>query len=106
MVVRRWELSYAMMSVALDDALSMRARGELVCARQQVSITSELLQRFATVFSDCNILADKGRSVSDLPAVEPLKAEFFRGMMGGGPPAGANSYIWFSLAIALGFSRS
>jgi hypothetical protein len=83
MVVRQWELSYAMMSVALDDALSMRARGELVWARQQVSITSELLQRFATgLLSDCNILADKGRSVNDLPTVEPLRPEFFRGMIG------------------------
>lgn len=82
-VVRRWELSYAMMSVALDDALSMRARGELVCARQQVSITAELLERFATrLLSDCIILEEKGRSVSELPAVEPLKPEFFRGMIG------------------------
>lgn len=72
-----------MMSVSLDDALSMRARGELVCARQQVSITSELLQRFAAgLLSHCTILADNGRSVSDLPAVEPLKPEFFRSMIG------------------------
>lgn len=82
-VVRRWELSYAMMSVALDDALSMRARGELVCARQQISITSELLERFAAgLLSACNILEDKGRSVGDLPTVEPLKPEFFRGATG------------------------
>ncbi len=26
-VVQRWECTYAMMSVALDDALSLRARG-------------------------------------------------------------------------------
>jgi len=82
-VVRRWELSYAMMSVALDDALSMRARGELVCARQQVSITTELLERFASrLLSDCIVLEEKGRSIRELPAVEPLKPEFFRGMIG------------------------
>jgi hypothetical protein len=29
-VVRRWECSYAMMSVSLDEAFSLRAAGELV----------------------------------------------------------------------------
>jgi hypothetical protein len=82
-VVRRWELPYAMMSVALDDALSMRARGELVCARQQVSITSELLGRFAaSLVSAYNIFEEKAHSVSQLPAVEPLRQEFFRGVTG------------------------
>ena len=38
-----------MMSVALDDALSLRARGELVCARQQVSVAADLLGRLAGV---------------------------------------------------------
>ena len=44
-VVRQWESSYAMMSVALDGALSLRFRGELVCARQQVFISADLLVR-------------------------------------------------------------
>ncbi len=72
-----------MMSIALDDALAMRARGELVCARQQVSIAAELLERFAgALVSACHVLLEKGRRVSDLPSVEPLKAEFFRGTIG------------------------
>jgi hypothetical protein len=79
-VVRRWESSYAMMSVALDNALSLRTRGELVCASQHISIAAELLGRLAsTLIASCDSLADRGRHVSDLPVVEPLKTEFFRG---------------------------
>ncbi len=79
-VVRQWECSYAMMSVALDDALSLRLRGELVCARQQVEITASLVARFAgLLIAACNSIADAGRHVSDLPVVEPLKTRFFRG---------------------------
>jgi hypothetical protein len=79
-VVREWECSYAMMSVALDDALSLRTRGELVCARQQVSVAAQFVSRFAAVMiAACNTLADRARHVSDLPIVEPLKTQFFRG---------------------------
>jgi len=79
-VVRRWECTYAMMSVALDDALSFRARGELVCARQQVTMSADLLGRLsASLRSFCATLAARGRRVAELPAVEPLATEFFRG---------------------------
>jgi hypothetical protein len=79
-VVRQWECSYAMMSVALDDAFSLRLRGELVCARQQVQITANLMARFSgSLIVACNSITDAGRHVSDLPVVEPLKTEFFRG---------------------------
>jgi hypothetical protein len=79
-VVRRWESVYAMMSVSLDEALSLRARGELVCARQQVSITGELHERLASTLIDAsNAMADRGRHVSDVPTVAPLNADFFRG---------------------------
>jgi hypothetical protein len=79
-VVRQWECSYAMMSVALDDAFSLRLRGELVCARQQVEITASLVARFAgSLIAACSSIADAGRHVSDLPVVEPLKTRFFRG---------------------------
>jgi len=79
-VVRQWECSYAMMSVALDDALTLRLRGELVCARQQVQITANLVARFAgSLIAACTSIAEAGRHVSDLPVVEPLKTQFFRG---------------------------
>jgi hypothetical protein len=79
-IVRDWECAYAMMSVALSDALSLRTRGELVCARQQVSIAAHLFSRFAqSLINACDTLADRGRHVSDLPLVEPLRTQFFRG---------------------------
>jgi hypothetical protein len=79
-IVRQWECSYAMMSVALDDSLSLRLRGEIVCARQQVRITANLVARFSgSLIAACDSIAAAGRHVSDLPVVRPLKSEFFRG---------------------------
>ncbi|MBZ5696178.1 MAG: hypothetical protein LAN36_12560 [Acidobacteriia bacterium] len=79
-VVRRWECSYAMMSVALDEALSLRASGELVCARQQVSIAADLLGRLSpSLISLCDTLSIRGRRLGKVPAVEPMNAGFFRG---------------------------
>jgi hypothetical protein len=69
-----------MMSVALDDALSLRARGELVCARQQVSVTADLMDSLAaSLTAFCGTLQLRGRSIGDLPVVEPLNSKFFRG---------------------------
>jgi hypothetical protein len=82
-VVRRWECSYAMMSVALDEALSLRASGELVCARQQVSIAAGLLGRLTpSLISLCGTLSARGQYVSKFPVVEPMNAENFRGNTG------------------------
>lgn len=82
-VVRRWECAYAMMSVALDGALALRARGELVCARQQVSVTADLFGRLSsTLVSLCDTLSARGRHINRVPAVEPLNSEFFRGNTG------------------------
>jgi hypothetical protein len=82
-VVRRWECGYAMMSVALDGALSLRARGELICARQQVSVTADLFERLSsTLVGLCNTLSSRGRNITRVPAVEPLNTAFFRGNTG------------------------
>ena len=79
-VVRRWECSYAMLSVALDDALSLRARGELVCAHQQVRVAVDLLRELSRAVEDCcETLVRRGRHLHNLPVVEPLRSEFFRG---------------------------
>ena len=82
-VVQRWECTYAMMSVALDQALSLRASGELVCARQQVSVASDLLGRLApSLIFLCDSLSLRAQRLSKLPVVEPLNAGFFRGNTG------------------------
>jgi hypothetical protein len=78
--VRDWECSYAMMSVSLDEALARRARGELVCAQQQVAITSELLLRLNDILLvGCAAMVECGKRVGDLPGVQPLHTYFFRG---------------------------
>ncbi len=72
-----------MMSVALDGALSLRARGELVCARQQVSVAADLFGRLSsTLVGLCDTLSARGRHINRVPAVEPLNSEFFRGNTG------------------------
>jgi len=78
--VRQWECSYAMMSVALDDAFSMRNRGELVCARQQVRVAADLLERLSgSLLGFCDAVSKRARRIEKLPVVEPMKTEFFRG---------------------------
>lgn len=69
-----------MTSVSLDDAFSLRARGELVRARQQVSMSSDLLSRLAaSLIVACGVLSDRGRHISNVPNVAPLNTENFRG---------------------------
>jgi hypothetical protein len=69
-----------MTSVSLDDAFSLRARGELVRARQQVSMSSDLLSRLsASLVAACGVLSDRGRHISNVPNVAPLNTENFRG---------------------------
>jgi hypothetical protein len=72
-----------MMSVSLDEALTQRARGELVCAQQQVAITSDLLLRLTCMLTNaCAVLSERGKHVSSLPLVQPSHSEFFRGDIG------------------------
>jgi len=82
-LVRQWECNFAMMSIALDEAVSLRSRGELICARQQVSIAAELLEPLAEALTSlCKTLSLCGRRLAVLPAVEPLNTTFFRGNTG------------------------
>lgn len=80
LLVASWESVYAMMSVSLDDSFSLKARGELVCARQQVSVTVELFQRLSLLLiSFCDAAARHSRHLRSFPRVEPLNTNFFRG---------------------------
>lgn len=79
-IVHHWECSFAMTSVALDDAISTRARGGLVCAAPQVELSAVLLGRLSvSLVSFCDFLVARARYIPEAPAVEPLNAEFFRG---------------------------
>lgn len=82
-VVRRWESEYAMMSIALDEAFCLRTRGNLVNALLQVSVSADLLNRLGCgLVGSCEVVSDRARFIPSMPAVEPLKTEFFRGETG------------------------
>jgi hypothetical protein len=79
-VVRGWESSYAMVSISLSESLSLRSRGELIGARQQLIVCDELLARCAVVLIEgCQVILNRGRRISNVPQVLPLNSEFFKG---------------------------
>jgi hypothetical protein len=78
--VRRLESSYAMLSVALNEAFSLCARGELVRARLQLAVASELAGLFAPpLVSALATMGNHARVHGTYSRVEPLNPVFFRG---------------------------
>ncbi len=79
LIVANWESVYAMMSVSLDDCLSLKARGEMVCARQQITVTAELFERISSrLIAFCETVAQHSRHLRSFPSVHPLNTDFFR----------------------------
>jgi hypothetical protein len=69
-----------MMSVSLDDSITLRARGELVTARQQVSVTADLFERITcSLIQFCDTMGRHSRHLRRFPSVKPLNIDFFRG---------------------------
>jgi len=82
-VVRRWECSYAMLSVAFSDAITLRTRGELVCAHQQVCVAVDLLHGLSSTIVDCcEALIRRSRRLDNMPSIEPMRVDFFRSEIG------------------------
>ncbi|HEV2490031.1 MAG TPA: hypothetical protein VGT03_09505 [Candidatus Acidoferrales bacterium] len=78
-VARRWEESYAMLSVALNDALSLREQGQLVQARENLSVAAGLIIRLAEpLLLAHQILETRGRLLVVSPPVVPLDPANFR----------------------------
>ncbi len=78
-VARRWEEAYAMLSVALNDALSFREQGELGRARENLGMAAKLAGRLAEpLLSACEVLEIRGRHLSNSPSVAPLNSSNFR----------------------------
>jgi hypothetical protein len=79
-VVRGWEASYAMLSIALNDAFSLCARGELVRARQQLAVASELATLLAPPLNAALLtMGNHAREHRTYSRVQPLNPVFFRG---------------------------
>jgi len=79
-IVREWEDAYAIFSVALDDAFSLRSEGKLIRARQCTDIAACSIPRLAEpIETCCRAMGRIGRHAAMIPAVLSLNPTFFRG---------------------------
>jgi hypothetical protein len=77
--VRRWEDAYAMLSVALNEALSLRDQGELIRARENVMMAAALVTHLAgPLMVAYKALETCGRRMAVPPSVAPLNPDYFR----------------------------
>lgn len=76
----RFEACYRMLSVALDETLSLREQGQLPRARAEAAMCDELFQNLvAGLLESLGALEAHARHFGTQPAVEPLEVGFFRG---------------------------
>ncbi len=79
-IVAELESAYAMLSVALNEALALRSSGALIPAREQAAVTADLFDRLAArTLAALAALENHGRHFGTLPAVSSLNPNFFRG---------------------------
>ena len=78
-VVVSLEASYTMMSVALNEAMLLRANGQLVQAREQAGVCGELGERLARkVGILIRGMKEHGENMTAVPVVLPLTVSNFR----------------------------
>jgi hypothetical protein len=78
-IVHQWEDAYAVFSVPLDDAMALRAEGQLRHARQLVEIAAAVVTDLtAPLAASCHALEKWGRQLVVPPAVASLNPSFFR----------------------------
>ncbi len=78
-VVVSLDATYTMMSVALDEAMRLRANGKLVQAREQAGVCGDLGERLARKVGILILgMKQHGKKMSELPVVLPLTAANFR----------------------------
>ena len=76
----RFETFYKMLSVALDEALSLRQQGDLLRARAEARMCSTLYEALAArLIEALAALESHTRHFGTQPAVAPLDSNFFRG---------------------------
>ncbi len=80
LAVRQWEEAYAVFSVALDEAFSLRSDARIARARQCVELAAGTISSLTEPLSAaCRSLAKAGRHIPSPPAVVPLNPEYYRG---------------------------
>jgi hypothetical protein len=78
-VVRHWESAYAMLSVALNEALSLRNQGELTQARESAMMAADLVSHLAgPLLVAYKAFETRGRHMAVPPTVAPLNPDYFR----------------------------
>lgn len=78
-IVREWEDAYAVFSVPLDDALTLRSEGKLMHARQCVEIAAAVVTGLTgPLAASCRTLEKWGRQLVAPPAVAALNPSFYR----------------------------
>jgi hypothetical protein len=75
-----WTPPFNVLSVALDEAISLRGDGCLELARQQAAVTSQVMAPLTlTLTTTLARIYDQARHMPDLPVVDSLNPQFFRG---------------------------
>ena len=78
--VNQLEVSYWMLSVTLNEALTLRGQDQLAHAQVQAGVSADLFDRLAAgLLAALGALEDHGRHFGTLPNVAALHPEFFRG---------------------------
>jgi hypothetical protein len=78
--LRLWTPPFNMLSVALDEAISLRSDGRLVLAQQQAAISSQVMAPLTlTLITTLARIYAEARHMPDLPVVDALNPSFFRG---------------------------
>lgn len=78
-IVRDWEDAYAVFSVPLDDAMTFRAEGQLIRAKQCVEIAAAVVTELTVpLAASCRTLEKWGRQLPAPPAVAALNPSFYR----------------------------
>lgn len=78
-VVGQLEAGYAMFSVAVNEAFSLRRAGSLVRAREQVGTAAGVMSRFAEQLKHLlDAMMEQARESGHYPRVTPLNPAFFR----------------------------
>lgn len=68
-----------MLSVSLNDALSLREQGALSHAHENLKVSAGLVGRFAEpLLTACQVLESRGRNLAISPSVAPLSLSNFR----------------------------
>lgn len=81
--VRQLEISYNMLSVSLDEALSLRQSGRLVKASQAVCVAPDLCSRFAhPLVALLWSLSEHAKHYGTVPNAAPLDPDNFQGARG------------------------